>query len=57
MGRVASAVAGMAELDFSEPSSIPREWTELRDQARPLLDTLNIWYGDLRPLSPQPSLE
>ena len=43
------ALAGVERLDFdAEPKLIPQEWAALRDEARPLFDTMNIWRGELR---------
>ena len=47
---VKASVAGMTGLDFTDPKSIPTEWSALREQARPYFDQLNIWVADLKPL-------
>lgn len=48
---VESSITGMRGLDFTDPEFIPKDWSALREQARPYFRQLNIWYGDLVPLS------
>jgi hypothetical protein len=51
LSSVKTALIGAKTLDFTEPQSIPRDWSELREQARPYFRALKIWCADLRPLS------
>ena len=39
-------------IDFDQsPESIPAGWEQLREQARPIADALNIWFAAFEPLA------
>jgi len=45
------ALADCERLDFNAGShSIPKAWSRLREEARPMFRELNIWQADLVPL-------
>jgi hypothetical protein len=49
---VESALREADRLDFhARLQEIPAAWSRLRDEARPLLDSMNIWSADLVPMA------
>jgi hypothetical protein len=51
LAEVESALQEMDCLDFhSHPEEIPRTWTSVREEARPLFAAMNIWRADLVPM-------
>jgi hypothetical protein len=51
MGAVASSLGDTERLDFNaHAQQIPALWATLREEARPLYASMNIWQADLTPL-------
>jgi len=49
--RVESALRDADGLDFgAHPEDIPQAWVSLREEARPLFASMNIWRADLVPV-------
>lgn len=49
--QVESALIKVTRLDFhARPQEIPTSWTTLREEARPIFDSMSIWQADLVPL-------
>lgn len=52
LAKVESELRGADHLDFhARPQDIPPAWASLREEARPLFASLNIWQADLVPLA------
>lgn len=48
---VESALREADRLDFdAHPKAIPEAWAKLREEAKPLFATMNIWRADLVPI-------
>ena len=48
---VESALREAERLDFhAHPEDVPTSWASLREEARPLLASMNVWRADLVPI-------
>ncbi len=49
--KVEEALQGATRLDVdADPQGIPESWHKLREEARPVFATMNIWQADLVPI-------
>jgi len=52
LSSVTAAVGELEMLDFDTGESVPQQWNELREEARPIFAKMNIWRADLVAISP-----
>jgi hypothetical protein len=52
MPEVDAQSRGLKRLDFdAKPEAVPAAWAALRQEARPVLQSLNVWQADLVPVA------
>lgn len=51
LSAIESALREAERLDFdADPEGVPESWATLREEARPLFASMNIWRADLVPI-------